>query len=40
LADGTITSLLYEKWVKDIPDWGGLLLGDYISKFYHLAANW
>ena len=22
-------SFLYEKWVKDIPDWDDLLLGDY-----------
>jgi hypothetical protein len=26
-------SSFYEKWVKDIPDWDGLFLGDYISKW-------
>jgi hypothetical protein len=29
----------YEKWVKDIPDWGGLFLEDYISKLYQLETN-
>ena len=27
-------SFFYEKWVKDIPDWDDLLLGDDICKFY------
>ena len=35
-----IFSFFYEKWVKDIPDWDDLLLGDYICKFYQLATNW
>jgi hypothetical protein len=33
LADDTIASPFYEKCVKDIPDWGGLFLEDYISNF-------
>ena len=32
--------LFCEKWVKDIPDWDDLLLGDYIYKLYQLATNW
>ena len=36
----SIFSFVYEKWVKDIPDWDDLLLGDYIYKLYQVATNW
>ena len=29
----------YEKWVKDIPDWDGLFLEDFITKLYRIDSN-